>query len=397
VKIISFGLVLSLFLQRPAALGQNVAAIGLICVIALTATYALLNPRAMRLHTTLSRDFAMLAALVCAYLAYETVIAISFGLTDLVVFTKEFVITLVVLVCYGFFLARVENNHVFFRQFTTVVSLLGWSSFTTFVLMLFVDWESLELFTITINSYEGTSEGIQGGTVYLPFSMLSNIFTGQEIPLPRFNGFFREPGIYQAVAAFCVVLASLAGRSFWIQLGLALGILCTFSPLGVATLIAAWGITFFLKRPSFGRFVAVLAFLSVGAAAALYTPIIGLSDKFETHATSITDRTIATERGLDAFAENPLGDGLARSREENDGITLLAGIGSIGLLGFLLQVMVLSGFRLQFSRNELLRIGCCAPILVTALFSQPIYGAAMMYVLVMVFIGSGASPQPPRL
>jgi len=118
---------------------------------------------------------------------------------------------------------------------------------------------------------------------------------------------------------------------------------------------------------------------------AMYTPYIGLEDKAVTHGASLSDRSSSIERGLNDVRRNPLGNGLYSSLGMNDGICLLAELGMIGLFGFACKVLLLSGLRLGPGLNWK-KVGACAPLLITALVSQPIAGAPVMLVICMVFV-----------
>lgn len=384
-RFFSLLFVLLLFLQRPTALGQIYAAQGLLAIMFLTACYVVYlawTGRTIRAFVSGGQDLFALCAIVAAYLLYEFVIALVFGLTNLGFFAKEAFTTAIVIVCYGIFLLDRDNNERFFRQLTTVVSILGWSSAITLVALFFFGLDALQLFAFELKGYEG-AEDVQAGTIYLPLSMAYMSIGVFEVPLLRFTGFFREPGIYQAVAAYCFVLASVAGRSKLVKLGLAAGIICTFSTIGMAMLVAAIGISYYLThRLTYARLAATGAILILSVVALVYAPIVGLQDKAETAEVSINDRTQAAFNGIYRLAENPFGNGPFSSREANQDINLIAAAGSIGLLGFLLQTILLSGFRGTFN---LARIGACMPLLITALTSQPIATAAVMYVLLMVW------------
>jgi hypothetical protein len=117
----------------------------------------------------------------------------------------------------------------------------------------------------------------------------------------------------------------------------------------------------------------------------MYTPYIGLEDKAVTHGSSLSDRSRSIERALEDVRRNPLGNGLYSSLGTNDGICLLAELGMIGLFGFVCKVLLLSGLRLGPGRDWK-KVAACAPLLITALVSQPIAGAPMMYVIGMVFV-----------
>ena len=384
MRALTLAFVLSLFLFRPAALGQNFVPVGLITVAVLFGVYTLgCIPKGQK---ALVRDLLILGLLVCVYLTYEAGIAILFSYSNLDFVLKQIVTVLVILVCYATFLADRRNNELFFRHFTNVVSLLGWSSAITVAAALFVHLDHLTLFHFSMKGYEGRGVLVETGTVYFPLSMGYGTYAGSGITLMRLTGFFREPGIYQAIAAFCLVVASVTSRSWFIRLGLVVGIIFTFSTAGIAMLVFAIGATYFLKsRLAFVKILVLGTVLLTCVYATLYVPVVGLLDKKETHGTSITERTTAILEGMRRVADNPLGTGLysAEPTSKRTDIGLLAAIGSLGVIGFLLQVILLSGVRGSMDASTRQRLIACTPVLLTALFSQPIAGEAMLYVLVM--------------
>jgi hypothetical protein len=73
------------------------------------------------------------------------------------------------------------------------------------------------------------------------------------------------------------------------------------------------------------------------------------------------------------------------SQTLNIGICLLSSMGGIGIFGFACQAMVLSGWR-PGSGSSWKKLAACAPILVTALISEPIAGEPAAYILVMAYL-----------
>jgi hypothetical protein len=387
IRAISLCLVLALFLLRPAALAQNYTAIGLIAVLGITAIYGMrFALGTVQVSRKIALDFLVLALFAGIYFAYETAIAVAFGRSNMGFHLKESFAAILVICCYGFFLSSAKNNERFFRQFITIVALIGWSSFATLFLTFFVEIDRLELLRFTMKNYEHLDGEVPGGTIYFPLSMGYALFKGADFSIMRFTGFFREPGIYQAIAAYCLILASLANRSMWIRAGLVLGIVCTLSTIGAAMLVAAIGIAYFLKhRVTYTNLALAILFVVASALTAIYAPVIGVIDKIDTHATSISDRTQAMSGAVERVGDNVFGNGPFSGKEANEAITLISSVGGIGIVGFLLQVLLLSGVRGPLTKDTRRRLGACTPLLLTALFSQPIAGAAMMYVLVMVW------------
>lgn len=380
--------VLALFLQRPAALGQNYTLFGLVTLVVLLGIYILFPHRKINLASAGGRDFGCIVILISIYLIYQSAIALIFGQSNFDSWVKEFIVTIIVISCYGVFLLDESNNIKFFKQFTTVASVLGWSSSITLLCAWLIGLDYLELFRLEINSYDGVGGEAAAGTIYFPLSMTYSPLMGADIfSLYRFSGFFREAGIYQAIAAYCLVLALISKRSYWVVLGLILGIVCTFSTIGLAMLAVAMVAALWIK----GRFTLKIFSISAlllggGGYIALYAPLIGMVAKRDDLAfsASFDERNDALLRGVERFSENPFGYGPFSGTQSNDGITLLTSIGAIGAIGFLIQVLLLSGLRAAPRFQLSTRVAACLPILLTALFSQPIYGAPLIYVLLMI-------------
>ena len=130
--------------------------------------------------------------------------------------------------------------------------------------------------------------------------------------------------------------------------------------------------------------VTVIALASIYPLA-MYTPYIGLKDKSTTHSGSLSDRSEAISRGLERAGDNPFGYGMYSSQTLNIGICLLSSMGGIGIFGFACQAMILSGWR-PGSGASWKKLAACAPILVTALISEPIAGEPAAYILVMAYL-----------
>ena len=377
-----------LFLQRPAAFGQNYTVIGLFALVGVTLVYIALNGARLVTDHAHKQDFLFLATLVVLYLAYESIIALAFGASNLDFWGKEMVTTLAVVGGYTMYLVNPQNNRLFFWRFTTVISLLGWSSTITLVAAAAVGLDHLKLFHFTMQNYENFGGSLETGTVYFPLSMAySSLLQSDVFSLYRFSGFFREAGIYQAVAGYCLVLASLENRSKFLRLGLVCGILCTFSTIGVATLVAVIVmVNVIQRRLTVMRVGATIIILLAGAYATFYAPLIGYEYKRDTQGFSISvdEREGALTRGMNRVLDNPLGDGPYSGRHANDSITLVASMRGIGIFGFILQVIMLLGVRGRFDKTTLYRMGACMPLLLTSVMSQPIAGTPLIYVLLMV-------------
>lgn len=390
-SLISLGLVLNLFLMRPSALGEQFTALGMALALPLTGLHLFHSFRTKRYsNQRLRGEMAGLFGLLAIYWVYIGPISIYFERSELLWTMKEFFTTLVVVLCYGVFLIDERANRLFFRQFCTVVALLGLSSVITVALTSLLGSRlPLYLFTVTVKGYSeaNVDPTATTGAIYFPFSMLYSDYVSGAVKLDRYCAFFREAGIYQAVACFCLAYEAFTRRSKIIMFGLVAGTICAFSSLGIALLALTIGLIYLFTRAQFkiGRALVTLVLVSLVYPVALYTPYIGLEDKAATHGTSISDRSASISRAIDNAMINPIGYGLYTGKEQNDGICLLAQLGMIGLFGFVCQVMILSAWR-PGTKIDWRKMAACSPLLVTALISQPIAGAPATYVMLMAFV-----------
>ncbi|WP_157786903.1 hypothetical protein [Pseudomonas psychrophila] len=384
-------LVLNLFLMRPGALGQSFQGISLVVAVVLCALhFLLLNRASFKTAHGGKEEMGRYLVLFILFWLYEIPVGLA-GRSNIEFLIKEFVSSIVVFLCYGLILIQVEENKRFFRFLCTIIALIGASCGLTIVLGSLIGFEKLFITHIRVAGYEAVmlDDNMRTGSLYFPFSMLYAKYTSGDVELMRFNGFFREAGIYQAVCCFCIAYEYYTRRSKLVMLGAAIGAFAAFSSLGVLLLLMTVGAIFVMRiKGVFVKFFFVFALSLVVFPAFLYAPYIGLAAKQDTHGTSVTDRTEAMSNGLNALGDYPLGSGLFSGLEANAGITLVAAIGQIGIFGFLLQVLMLSGWRWKINRSALLKMLICAPLLITALISQPIAGSTIMYVLPMVFLVS---------
>lgn len=381
-------LVMCLFLLRPSALGQNITPVGLFIVTLIAGLYVLKKNGVIRTSRRALEGLLFLAILAVSYFLYEGIIAIIFGKSNLVYYLKEVVSAVIVIVGYGIFLIDSSNNRVFFRQTCVVVAVLGWSHVATLLLCQIVDPSALLITRIPIEGYENVgAKGVEMGTIYFPVSMTYGQVEIMGHQVMRFCGFFREPGIFQAVACFCLAIESLTSRTRWVLIGLILGILTTLSTAGYFLMFFIIGAVNIVQgNITFIKGMAAIITVVVGLYAVFQMPGIGISSKASSGGGSITDRVEGVQSGINTFLINPLGNGPFSNSNKYEAICLLASISSIGLLGFVLQVTILSGIRNGPSWLRLRRVIACTPLLLTALISQPIAGAAVLYVFVMLWL-----------
>lgn len=386
---------LNLFIMRPSALGERYTAIGVLIAPILTGMYLFHTHRQKRYTTPrLRAETACLLALMAAYWIYVAPISIVNERSQLEWTLGELVTTGVIALSYSAFLLDVNANRLFFRQLCTVVALLGLSSVVTELLTFWLgSKDSLYLFSLPVKGYADYTADPRAatGAIYFPFSMLYSDFASGTVKFDRYCAFFREAGIYQAIACFCLIYEALTRRSRLLMACMMGGVVCAFSTLGIALLAMSLGLLFMLsgrsRKTLLPRLILTATLVAMAWPVALYTPYIGIKDKARTHGESISDRERSVDRALANFAARPLGVGLFSGKEANDGISLLAQIGMIGLFGFACQVVMLSAWR-PGTRPNWPKIGACAPLLITALFAQPIAGAPTVYVILLAYLPS---------
>jgi hypothetical protein len=389
--LVALALVLNLFLLRPTALGETYTPLGMLLALPLTALHIVHNMRKKRFSNPSIRwDIGTLLGMLGVYWLYICPISIYFEKSQLDWVVRELITTGVIVLAYAAFLLDAQANRKFFKILCTVIALLGLSSVITVALTAVLgSKDSLYLFAIEVKGYTEGNLRPEGstGAVYFPFSMLYSDYVAGTVKLDRYCAFFREAGIYQAVACFCLAYEAFTRRSKLMMFGLAGGTICAFSSLGIALLAMTIGtiMLFSGTRVRAWRVALTLGVLALIFPVAMYTPYIGLKDKAVTHGTSLSDRSESIERGLEDVGRNPFGYGLYSSLGTNDGICLLAQMGMMGLFGFMCQVLMLSGWRPGPARNWK-KVAACTPLLITAMVSQPLAGAPMMYVIGMVFV-----------
>lgn len=382
-------LVLNMFLMRPSALGQSFQGLSLGIAVALCGLHLFLQRRNnLVIALTSKKEARLYAAAFFLFWVYEFPLALV-SQSNLEFVIKEFISALIVFVCYGLVLVQSEENKRFFRFLCSVIAIIGMSSGITLFLGSIMGFERLFVTQISVAGYEGAmlDSGVSTGSLYFPFSMLYSKFTSGDVELMRFNGFFREAGIYQAVACFCIAYEYYTRRSRLVMLGAIVGAFAAFSTIGFLLLLITLGAIFIMRIRSLFAKLFLVFVLCLGAyPVALYAPYIGLEAKQDTHGASVTDRTLAMSNVWSVLGQHPFGSGLFSGREANTGINLVAATGQIGIVGFFLQFFMLSGWRQQRGRMGRLKLLICAPLLITALISQPIAGSPMMYILPMFFL-----------
>lgn len=377
------GMLAACFMLRPAAGGQSLTPVALllitavVCVELINRKFLLLRPST---HAIL---VAFLGVGFWMYLALHSLFAAT-GRTDFV--AKSMIAHTVVIATAFFLFSESESNQKFFKYLSCLLMLPIASYAVTAALACFVGFDSLLIFSMTIEDYPGT------GDVLFPFTPVYTYINLPEVRLIRLSGYFRESGIAQAFYGWGFVSAPfLWRRSNFVRAVFAAGMIFTISTAGIFLLAVLLIAVSFAGANAAGlsqkktvlRFMGILV-VTGGVGFATYyvsenVPVVGLRDK-EERSVSADDRYDANAGSLLYVAEYPMGKGLYSSTIPNSTINLIGSIREIGLPGFFL-FLSLYLVPILVLRKRFYALLCVVPVLLTAISSQPLMDAPFAYVL----------------
>lgn len=373
-------LALFVFMLRPSIVGGRLSVLGAAgIIISALAFFLFIGGRRS------PSQFPAYGVLVCGsllmlYLLIQAAICDSRKL-DIVM--QIFVVNSVILWCLGFMLADKIYNQLFYRFIVYVFALVGFSSFITTMLFLFLpDKEVLLLFSFPVRGYEHIAK------VYFPFSVLCGDTPYGTIVLSRFTGLFREPGIHQAFASWAIVYAVYNKLHKLVVVGLILSILTTYSTAGIANLLLIpLGWLLFEGRHSIGKrlLIIVVAVIAI-MGSVYYMPHVGIRDKSLTHEKSILERVDKARLALDDILTNPFGEGyfnttLDSAGEDNASINLIAASRKIGLFGAVLVLTLFISPLFTLKENVKIKLLSLLPVILTLLVAQPLFDQPLAYIV----------------
>ena len=234
--------------------------------------------------------------------------------------------------------------------------------------------------------------------VYLPLTPTVGIQSVFGTVFPRFTGLGREPGwmaMYCAAAYFMADAVGLRGRL--LKVLLVVGLIGCISTAGFGVFVVAWAYHVFLRDRgtgiSVGAFVRQLSGVVATILAiwlAVTAPVLGLAAKTTQNVISLDERQLATEAGVRALFESPLG---GAPTEVQGGINLISDIAVSGLPfvllvcgALLLPALGRRGHR--GSGNAVIVI-----VFLTLLTSQPAKDSTWAFALVAI-AASLTTPEP---
>ncbi|MEH7249171.1 hypothetical protein V7114_20640 [Neobacillus niacini] len=376
-----FILLIASFLLRPSAFGQQYTTYAVILVLFAFGIHVLEILKNRDSYFATKKNFVVITVSLLLW-TYLLAHALIVGSNHMDFVIKASIAHIVVIGCTAIMFSHEKTNYLFFRHLIKLLIFFSFSYCVTFVIGMFgLGFDSLRILTIPVQGYQNS------GNIYFPFTQLYGFMTVGNLQLPRALGFFRESGIFQAFliwAFFNLKQYGLEDKRN--KLILFLGILGTFSTAGIAVFFGVYAIKLFLSK----RKILSVILISIGILGLFYAPYVGLKSKSVTHSTSISDRSYATNQGLERLMENPLGTGLYNTEMfdiANQGINLLAMSYTIGFIGIFLVLLAyfLPLYAYPFKQSYLVGV---LPFFITLLISQPILDAPFIYIMLMANYGS---------
>ena len=370
--------------MRPAMLGEDWTPVAITLVPALSAVVLFIGRRSFR------PSLRHVAPLVVSnfFWAYQLGLAVFRGYHALDAF-KGFITQITIVNSFCLVLSIPKYQRHFFTWFTYCVSFLGISSLITWALLFLFPVDYLSLYRYT------THPGVTGtGYEYQFLFPCSVLYHEMDMAswhdatvLYRFSGGFREVGILQAFAAFCIIYSYIHKLPRWVYIGLFAALLLCFSTLGAAGLLAGFGFLV-VARSKLGiveKLFIGCTLTALAVTAFLYTPYIGYFDKMQTHGGSFSDRTDMMENGVRYGLTTLFGAEQASVlNERHVAICFLGQASVIGIIGFCLGTGMYLVPLLSRTTDRAAYFALVLPLLITGMVAQPMLEAPLT--LIMCFV-----------
>jgi hypothetical protein len=368
-------------LMRPNTLGErySVYALGLCGLAALVVLIG--NPARFKI----SRPFLVVFAMVVLMYLWAGE-AQSFSGQPSGSLWQGMAITAGTVLSVGLVCGDAKRLHTLGRLFVWGVLALCASYVVTFLVWRIFGIGALQLATFGIDSTARAQ-----ATLFFPFTPSFGTQTIAGVTFPRFTGLGREPGWMGMYCAVAFLIWGRVGKPRMIGRAVLLaGLLGTFSTAAFGAFAVALGVAWIArsalqKNPALHYFGLLfkLAFLGAALWVAIYAPVVGFADKASYNAVSLDQRTQATNAGIAALTEHPLGGVFGGQQEA---INLVAAIAPFGIPFALIVVAALLLPRIGHPAKHL----TTAPIFVvfvTLLLSQPAGDSTFVFLLVPLVYG----------
>ncbi|MFC5141960.1 hypothetical protein ACFPK1_27250 [Actinomycetospora rhizophila] len=370
-------------LLRPGVFGESTALAG--CAVAVLAAIAALLRRE-RVRARPVPAVPLLVGLVAvAYLWMVGHGAAVFAPDRVRDLFQDFVLTIGSLVAFAIVLADPRARRAVARGFVVAVVLVCASWVVTALLWGVAGLGAGQLTTVPVGTVE-----LQ--PVYVPFTISYSTSEVFGLEVPRLTGFGRESGWMAMSCAAAWFLTDAVGyRAHWVKVLILAGLAGTLSTAGFGVFVVVLALDVFLRpRGGIGlggflRQIGGLAAIAGAGWVALYAPVLGLSAKQSSNETSLAERQDATDAGVRALTESPLG-GLGS--EKQAGINLVSDIAVNGLPFVVLVSLAILVPAFVAPGRGAGRLGRAVPValvvFLTLLLSQPAAASTWAFALVAV-------------
>ncbi|KMP97143.1 hypothetical protein TU65_07695 [Bacillus wiedmannii] len=382
MQIIVLFLLLSTMLMRPALLGESYTLLGVALSGMTFILYLFINMKLIKIEGKLLKIF-LINSLYWFYLLIQSMFIQD---SNYIGILKDTIITLPVIFFFAVIFSNKKYRFNFGKNFILILYYLSISYLITLGLTFFIDIESLFLFQINIGKY------FTGGNIYFPLTPIYGFMNVENFSIIKFQSLFRESGISQAFIIWAIFnLKKFKLDKKIVYVALHLGLIGTTSTAGLVTYFITLLVYIMLsKKISVGRIINILIIFLVGVLLVFKMPFFGFSNKIQTHSDSINERTQITAGALNDIILNPFGEGIKTTDLPNSGINMLSLSEKIGLVGFIILLLTFT-YPYFISQNKRGYTVSLLPILITALFSQPIAGYSIIAIISMLGISDDES------
>lgn len=272
----------------------------------------------------------------------------------------------------------------FEKMFVRVMGVLGFLGAISYVLALIFGVEAIRMYELYTPNYMRASRVIfPFGVVYHDYSFYTR---GTESTIWRMQSVFREAGIAQCFYLWTMSLGIIKTYPRWTVLGSFLGVVASFSTIGVALFCMVASYFLFIRSKQLNTTIRIICFFTtplIGYLVLYYAPVVGLVHKVKTHTASVQGRLDSFMFG--EYSNLIFGNGLYSSKISSGG-SLIGQIPQIGIIGFVLAISFFAVSILKYTPNisRLDKLVVIGPFVATNLVSQPLLDAPGVFLLVII-------------
>lgn len=360
---------------RPMLLGNNYSNIGMSIFLILIAASIIRKKGKITLKKDSHFESYICSMLLFMYCLFQCILTNS---DRMIAGIQTIVLLSVSVTAFYLILSNKSVQVIFIKILYGFMILFVASYIISTLLMLSVGWNEILLTSYDYGYYRNTD-------IYFPFTTTYGSMPFMGIIFRRLLGFARESGIMQIFYVWGFFSAEkYFSKTRLVQAFMAVGLLVCFSSAGfivfAISLFLYFDIRDLLKRGGLVKSIVICILFLFVTYIVLFAQGTSLSSRAEA---TIDDRMAGIYYGLSIFVDYPFFGGGFYSTLGNSniqtGVCALASLGQIGLTGLMLWLLVFF-YNFKGSIDKKRYIYTNAALFITALFSQPIMFAPVMYV-----------------